>query len=385
MTQTTLETFFRGTLAANLNELILTDSMREVITAKPNSEYASSNWWKAVFTDGMFRHRSLRKGWKFDGRVMTDGVSLCIAFRNGDQKVCKKTRFKKKCDCYGCSKVDYDPTWKFDRVCANDPGHKNIAYVVEKDPRGKAHKHVLRNHDFYMSSSMFKRTKIAQKHQQRSRNVFADMSKLCRKTVDLRRQMEYWKFCLAHEDVLMKRLYIKVRARLAFEVYSKRMSTVDRFWSSVKGARKGKLVMLYGGGGSSHLRYRGGKSAPTSFAYKRCRKEMDMMFVVAEPYTSQYCPTCQCKVADVTQSYVDPKGVRRQKVLRSVKRCSSSVCVEGAKKDRHARVRDLAIRLNVCEWNRDMLGALNIWKCGVAMMRGEERPEHLTFAYNRMQ
>jgi hypothetical protein len=381
----TLERFFKTTAAAAVKDVLdCSDPLcgmldrkgkkRKKVDGPPEKVKTSDAWWTALFTDDTFRLRSKKMGWEFDGRVQTDGVALCVAFRNLGQKVCSKSRFKKNCTCSGCRKLEWDEGMQYDRILANDPGDVNIAYVVEKDPRGKIHKSKLRNKEFYLQSDYYKRTNIMKKHMRRSQLAFDEVSGACVKTVDLERQLAYWLACTTHWDAMWKALYAKVHARMAFDVYRKRTSAMDRFWSCLKKGRKGKAIMLYGAGGSGSFSYRGKKCAPTSFAYKRCRKVFDMMFVVPEWYTSQYCPHCDVKIQDVR----DDAG----KVLRSVKRCSSSGCVERASKHHASHVRRLAGQ-GVCEQSRDEIGALNIWKCGVATMHGQQRPMHLTFAYNQ--
>jgi hypothetical protein len=387
ITRTTLETYFKSSAASYIRDMLadkdhVTGALTQGLRRKKGDQDDFS-WWNAIFKDDTFKHRSLRRGWRFDDRMLTDGISLCVAFRNTEQPSCTKTRFKKKtCQCYDCRKCCWDADFSSERVVAVDPGDINLVYAVEKDPRGNVTSYKLRNKEVYMRANMYKRSKIMRKHLLRGSELFAELSSKCRKTVCYERHLEYWKYCLTHHDALWKRMYIKIRARMGLEVYRRKASVLDKFWMSIQNAQKRKPLVAYGSGGGNNFSYQGRVSPPTSYTWKSCRKVNNQVFIVPEWYTSQYCPYCHVKLIDVVIKQVDSKGFTRNKVLRSVKRCSSSECVERGKKHHCSKVRKLAIDEGLCEMSRDEIGALNILMCGIATIHEQPRPEHLTFSYN---
>ena len=393
ITRTTLETFFlhraKGTITDAIAERMTPGrkGRLKLRKLKEDDDVASycSTLWHSVFKEEAFKHRSLRKGWIFDDRMLTDGVSLCVAFRNRNQPACTKDRNSKKnaCDCYDCSRATWNDAWSSERLLANDPGKINIFFMVEKDPRGNVKTHVFRNKQYYLEGGVYRATKITQKHVKRSAAVFDQVAATCRKTVSWEHQLAYWKVCAANDAIMWLRLCTRVRAKLAFESYGKKTSSIDRFLVSVRKYRKTVPAVGYGAGGQGAFNPAGCIAAPTSKAYQRCKRMFSQTFLVQEPFTSQYCPYCDCKLHDKTQAnFVFPSGRVGTKVFRSVKRCSSPSCVERATKHPLVAVRKIAQECGMYEMSRDKAGSLNIRSCAENVVHGLPRPQHLTFEYN---
>jgi hypothetical protein len=215
-------------------------------------------------------------------------------------------------------------------------------------------------------------------HTSRSADVFAGISKCCRKTVSLERQLSYWRYCTSHEEKLFQRLFTKIRSKMALETYIHKTSSMDNFWVSLKNSRNGKVVIAYGSGGA-------GGTSPTSFAGKRCKKIFgNNVFAVSEEYTSQCCPHCNCRLQDKKEkNFTFPSGRIGTRVFRSVKRCTSPSCVGRALNHPLEPIRKIAETIGAYEMSRDKIGAMNILKCAENIIHGIPRPSHLTFEFNR--
>ena len=343
----------------------------------------SVDLWPSIFKKDMFDLRKSKKaGWQFDQYVRTDGVSVCCNFRSLYQRACshKASSKKNKCGCEVCSGGDV-PSQQPKQLVAIDPGCINIFYAVCKNEDGSYRVWKYRNKVYYDHGGKFRAREIAQKHLNRSAKAFKALSRTRCKTVHFGDHLAYWRACAIHDTLMWLRLFTRIRAKLAFEAYSRGMKTLDAFLKTLRDPEIAHedFVIAYGAGlQTGAYNHAGTLSSPTSKAYKRT-KRMYRTMLVNEDYTSQCCPHCGQRMVDKLVPWTFKDGRRGHKVVRSVKLCKSEECVERAKSDHvHPDVREIAHQYGVCEVSRDGAGAKNILTCAECLIAAGSRPTRFT-------
>jgi hypothetical protein len=311
-----------------------------------------------IFRD-LQKLRSKDKGWKLQGTVRTDGVSLCVIFE------------RKKRDAPKAAVRTQVP----ERIVAIDPGTINMYFGVEKDANGNYKTYKYRTKQYYHDGFVWASRNRMDAAKRECDDVLERLSQCLKKTVVLTRQLEYWRTYVDNWKRLFACLATRMRSKLSMNVYIKGNQSIDKFLMSLKGSSRKDSVLIAFGAAKFSSTIRGTLSCPTSRAYKRCAAIFKTL-LVDEYNTSKYCPRCsEARLLTAPkEARMCRDGIRRMFDSRSVKRCSSPECSRAAAEHPSERIRNIARDENAYEMSRDKVGALNILKCAMAELTGLARP-----------
>jgi transposase len=308
---------------------------------------------------GVDKLRSVTKGWKLQGTLRTDGVSLSVLFER------PKTVVKPP-------PLPAEPK----RLIAIDPGVINMYYGVEERPDGTQVTHKYRTKEYYHEGFVWESRNRMEAEKAGCRDVLDRLSQCVKKTVVLELQLEYWKEYVSSWKKLFECLATRKRSKLSMNVFINGNKSIDRFLMRIKGDSRREDILIAFGAAKFSSNIRGTLSVPASRAFKRCAACF-RTFLVDEYNTSKYCPKCSKLLSSPKELRLCRDGVTRMFESRSVKRCTTSECLRVAEEHPLEHVRHVARDSLAYEMSRDKIGSLNILKRAVAELRGEDVPAHL--------
>jgi hypothetical protein len=259
--------------------------------------------------------------YRFSGKIQTDGVSICFHYRIPKSK---KEETEEK-------------TVEYSRMIGIDPGRSNLIFGVEKTKEGLKTYRLTRN-EYYCATGMTKRNRQAFKWQQEIQEEEQVFSRVSPKTTN----SVQWDSFLGDYISVYHRLWEaktgKKWARARFRVFGLKKKVLDRFFNRMEGTVKPKICF---GAAKFKPNGRGELSAPTTSIFKACEKRFKVE-LIDEFRTTKICVDCEQSLHPVM---VYSKKQGKDKEIRGLRRCSSSVCSQTSYK------------------NRDLNAALNILRC----------------------
>jgi len=299
----------------------------------------------------------------------TDGVALSVCWSWNKERAIEEDRSLPLLDKSVIGKYNPDET----ATAAVDPGRVQPitdAYIADDKGEGFQSSRITRSQ--YYRACLFDRRREMEVGYMESKpdlqQAYRDMADLGWKTMSVESLTAMTQAYINHQEQHDSERLDKRSRLLKMLLWRRKQSYQDqqadsmvtRWFASKKGAKQ--LIVFYGNGSFAPTGRRE-KAVPTKEWIKRLLQAMKRkkipggILMTGEYLTTQMCHKC----GDLTKEVKVGNEVSRDL------RCCRGACTEG--------------HPNNCRvLNRDRNAAINIYKAGMAYIKGEERPRHLTKA-----
>lgn len=209
---------------------------------------------------------------KFTGTIETDGVGLCIHFKNPkpDAGEAISNEIRK-----------HDPSKEIVLGC--DPGRTNIFTFVQEMPENKYKTYTLTRKHYYTSSGILDSNKQDIVWRKPLKDTHDIVSKLSPKGINLAKHSEYVAMWMKVRSTLWEELSKKRWSRQRLRLYAGKRKTMDRFFNKLqrscnKADKSKTIVIAYGAGGFKASAKRE-QSVPVKWAKAMCAKRFRVHLV----------------------------------------------------------------------------------------------------------
>lgn len=212
--------------------------------------------WRSVFR--LDKHEKRLRNKEFTNTVNTDGISLCVHFRQ------RKSEKEPQEMCFD---------EQSDRILACDPGRVNIYTLVEKIPGSEQlfKSYTLTRSKYYNDSGVFKARKITECWNKSVKTELEALSQVSLKGALLKDHEAYVKVYLETKEALWDE-YSKNRwGRQRLRLYGAKKRTFSRFFDAIKDAGDPeKPIAVFYGSAKFVPCSKNEIAVPTTRAYKEC-------------------------------------------------------------------------------------------------------------------
>ena len=237
-----------------------------------------------------------KEGSKFSGTIETDGVSVCVHFKQAKKKPLTKEQSKE--EDRRIKGLFKDSKY---RHLACDPGRTNIYTIVEVldetvngVKRTKVKKYVLTRKQYYNDSGINQANKETEKWNKKIQPTLDKLSQVTTKGISLALHMEYNKVFLETFNSMWDHYTNAKWANQRLRLYGGKKRALARFWNRVLGRERVRqpAVIAYGAakfapGGKGEV------SVPTTSAFSAASKQKGLEIALTDEFcsTRRHCGT----------------------------------------------------------------------------------------------
>ena len=293
-----------------------------------------------------FNTQRLGSGTKrFSGLVDTDGVALCVHFKQvrpeGEGRS-KQGGTRSKPSSGASSSGASSSLSNGQRVVAIDPGRATLVEAVEV-VGNTTKRYRLTRKQYYHDSPFTRNAKAQRRRDAPMRPHLEALAATSPKTASLERFEAHVRELAPRLEALWAHYASRRAAAMRLDNYIHGRKTLDRFFAKLRGPSDQPPPTVAYGAAKFASTGRGELAAPTSKVYVRCRVHCPDTVLVDEFRTTKCCRDCGAELLAVRRWH--GRGCNRRRVtVRGLKRCGSTACSLRRLKDR-----DLNAALNILD------------------------------------